>query len=986
MLHRVHSKVPPPLPLVLLGSTVMRSPLTATALSMTVWLVVQAVVATAKDSPETVAFFESRIRPVLVEHCYQCHSSESEEVGGSLLLDSSDGMLVGGDSGPTIAPGDTSASLLVAAIRYESSEMPPSGKLPEHVIHDFEKWIQAGAVDPRQGHVATIERSEIDLDKGRQFWAFQPIRADAASTRSPDSRTAIDDYLNDKLRQAGLAANEEAPPEVRLRRLSFDLTGLPPDATMLAQWLADPSPAHWNRIVDSMLGSHAFAEHWARHWMDIARYADSNGSDFNATHHEAWRYRDYLIRAFAQDRPLDVMIRQQIAGDLLPASDDAERYDNVVATTFLMLGTKMLSERDKAKLQMDVVDEQIDTVGRAFLGLTLGCARCHDHKFDPIPMIDYYALAGIFRNTVTLNGESQKYVSTWNRIKLPLAPERLAAIAQHKAKTQAIEMDLKQAQATLQEIQQRSEVKLPGIIIDDAQAVTQGNWKASTFSKHFVGAGYLHDNQSQKGMCSIEYTTRLPHAGIYEVRVSYAPGGNRAANVPVTILCADGSIERTLDQRRTTIEPHWHALGQFPFTAENDAVVTLRNEGTEGYVIADAVQFLPIAPPADAMPPATMAVSPSAIAAEADSDADVLAELRAAEAVVAALEKELAAIKRLAPPPQEEAMAPTDVASTEISDCPIHIRGEVENLGPIVPRGFLQVCSTGDATPPIPTGSGRLELADWLTDPDHPLVSRVFVNRVWMHLMGEGIVRTVDNFGIQGELPSHPELLDAMAIDFLKHGWRLKPLVRSIVRSDAYQRSSRYRSDAAAIDPENQCWWRMPRRRIPAESVRDAMLAVSGQLDRTPRFEPVKDFATLVSKNTSDSGANFEDVSSPCRSIYLPVVRGYLPSLMTALDTADPDLLVGRRPTTNVPTQALALVNRPEVNHWAELAAMRICSEYDDFSSRLQNFYLNTLQRYPAASDHRLAADFFADREDSLAAWHEYIAAMFAATEFRLLD
>jgi hypothetical protein len=338
-----------------------------------------AVVASADEAAEeSFDFFEARIRPVLIDHCYECHAEDSEDLGGSLRLDVKDGWMIGGDSGPAITPGDPAASELMAAIRYESSEMPPSGKLPDHVVRDFEKWIRDGAADPRlmddEEQLTSSQHQAFDWDQAREFWAFQPPR----STASPiafDTGSAIDAFVQKRLDAEGLTATPIAPPSVRLRRLAFDLTGLPPDPETLRQFQADPSDTHWRRLVDRYLASPQFAEHWARHWMDVARYADSNGSDFNATHHDAWRYRDYLVRSFADDMPIDRMIREQIAGDLMPASSDEDRRDKLVATTFLMIGTKMLSERNKTKLRMDVVDEQLDTVGRAFLGMTFGCAR-----------------------------------------------------------------------------------------------------------------------------------------------------------------------------------------------------------------------------------------------------------------------------------------------------------------------------------------------------------------------------------------------------------------------------------------------------------------------------------------------------------------------------------------------------------------------------------------------------------------------------------
>ncbi len=932
----------------------------------------------AAEPAESIEFFENRIRPVLVQHCYQCHSSEADEIGGSLVLDSPGGMMTGGDSGPAIDPGNVEGSLLISAIRYESSEMPPDGKLPKKVIHDFERWIAAGAADPRQASVDPLPvRGEIDLDAGRKFWAFQPLAfARTPSITSPGSQGTIDQFLDDRLQQTRINANERAEPSVRLRRLAFDLTGLPPDSELQDRWLADPSQQNWQRIVDSMLASPEFAEHWARHWMDVARYADSNGSDFNATHHEAWRYRDYLIRSFADDRPVDQMIRQQIAGDLLPAKTDAQRYDNTVASTFLMLGTKMLSERDKAKLTLDVVDEQIDTVGRAFLGLTLGCARCHDHKFDPVPTEDYYALAGIFKSSITLKGESQKYVSTWNRVPLPTSDEHHERLKKHTASVKSLEADIKKAEQSLKSAKENAAAKYKGIVVDDRDAEKVGQWKASVLMKDFVGEGYIHDNNTNKGETSIRFTTRLPKTGRYEVRLSHSPGSSRAAAIPITIVSATGEEAVLADQRTVEIAPMWTSLGTFDFSSEIDAVVTISNEGTSGYVIADAVQFLAQEAKDDS----------NSDKGKADESATQLQLVQSTEQELKALKDQLVELKSSAPDPLPEAMAPSDRPTDEIADSPVHIRGEVKNFGTVVPRGFLRVCSGGNASIRDPRGSGRIELADWLTDPDNPLVARVFVNRVWMHLMGQGLVRTVDNFGMQGERPTHPELLDTLAAEFVRGGWYTKSLIRKIVMTEAYVRSSDYNAASIAIDPENRLLWRAHRRRLPAESIRDTMLFASGQLDLRSRAQPMRGRGTLVSSNNGDSKANFDDVSQECRSIYLPVVRGYMPAMLTALDVADADMLVGRRPTTNVPSQALVLINSPEVNRWARLTAARILEPPSDFAGRLNLAYELCLQRSPSSTDRAIAAQFFGDRTESLDVWHEFVAAVFAGTEFRLLD
>ncbi|WP_182868560.1 DUF1553 domain-containing protein [Rhodopirellula sp. JC639] len=933
---------------------------------------------TGAAEPGSESFFEQKIRPVLIKHCYQCHSADSDEIGGSLWLDSAGAMREGGDSGPAIRPGDADASLLISAIRYESSEMPPDAPLPPAVVDDFVQWIDAGAIDPRKqspGDSARPATIEIDLEQGRKFWAFRPL-ADFRRGLSEDSlesvrQNLIDHGLDDQLSEHGIRPVGPAPPETRLRRLAFDLTGLPPSDAVSQRWMASPNEQTWKQIVDELLASRAFAQHWARHWMDVARYADSNGSDFNATFHEAWRYRDYLIDSFDRDRPLDEMIRQQVAGDLLPAATDQQRHDNVVATTFLMLGPKMLSERAKQKLTLDVVDEQIDTIGRAFLGMTLGCARCHDHKFDPIPTEDYYALAGIFRSTQTLNGESQKYVSTWNRVELPTTDDHRRSLAEHRSTIASLEKQIKEA---TQELQAARRSGNNGIIVDDSEATKVGDWTASTYTKGFIGAGYVHDDNANKGKLSIEFRKQLPQDGEYVVRFAYSSNGNRAATVPVTIATADGDEQLIVSQRKSSDTPPWNVLGTFTFSADKDAVVTIRNDDTDGYVIADAIAFLPVEQ-----------------AAEPGESRQVAERIADAQKRLDDLKQQLDATKKNAPPPLPVAMAPRDLPTDQIADSPVHIRGEVNNVGEVVPRGFLQVCGPGDASIDSPTGSGRVELAKWLTDPDNPLVARVMVNRVWMHLMGEGIVRTVDNFGTRGERPSHPQLLDALAIDFMRQGWQLKSLVRRIVLSEAYNRSSEFDDQAAASDPENRLLWRAHRKRLTAESIRDTMLKAAGVLTEEERTEPVADKGVLVTKNNAVTKDVASGLDQPVRSIYLPVIRSNVPPLMTALDAADPDLLVGKRPTTNVPGQALVLINSAEVTGWAQQTADRIYRSESTWQERLRAAYRICLSRQPSPEDMQMAEHYIGLNESDDDAttrerFADFVAAIFATTEFRMLD
>ncbi|MEM9827615.1 MAG: DUF1553 domain-containing protein [Planctomycetota bacterium] len=988
------------------------------------------------DNPAaSTDYFEQYIRPILVTKCYECHSQAAGEVAGGLWLDSADAMGEGGDSGPAVVAGDIDASILISAIRYESSEMPPDGKLSPETIARFEAWVKAGAVDPRKrndggkdappgrgpenpGQGNSPKHQPIDWKSARDFWAFRPVRAVSPPQRS-ETDTPIDAFLNQALEDAGVEAVAPADPSILLRRLAFDLTGLPPTPAQQRAFEADPSETNYRRCVDRLLASTEFAEHWARHWMDVVRYADSNGSDFNATFHHAWRYRNYLIDSFAADRPFDEFVRQQIAGDLLArdlmardlmapntptahdtgtardtgtAQDKRAAQDSIVATTFLMLGTKMLSERDKVKLRMDVVDEQIDSLGRSLMGMTLGCARCHDHKFDPIPTKDYYALAGIFRSTQSLDGEIQQFVSDWTELELPVDPRRVAEHRSYQETLRELDQRIQAAEQKWKSLSQQNEFNLGRFGIDDADAIKTGNWVESKYSKDFIGSGYLHDNNGANGPLKVRFETRLPKAGRYEIRLAAAPGGNRASKVKLRIETGGKSVAQTLDQRRVPGGGIWHSLGTFACHA-GIVAVEISNADADGYVIADAVKWVPVddkSTPADG---------------HSTGSGDASIAKRAKEAWEG-LKRERQRWVASAPPPLPKAMVPRDRPSHEIADSPVHIRGEAHNLGPIVPRGFLQVCG-GQTRVADRQGSGRLELAAWLTDPQHPLLARVYVNRVWMHLLGEGIVRTVDNFGIRGQRPDHPELLDFLAGEFVRQGWQTKRLIRQIVLSDAYRRSSRYDSHGDAADPENRLLWRAHRKRLPAESIRESMMVAAGRLDRTPIGHTMDDFGTLVSKNNDGESIRTEIADRPLRTIYLPVIRNYVSPLLRQLDFADPDLIVGKRPTTNVPAQALTLMNSPVVEAFAQSAAERMLREnarmlqqdermlrQDEqllqhdaaFERRVDRSIRATLHRAANPHDQALAADFFAGSNNDVDRWQQWFAALFATTEFRFLD
>ncbi|QDT17769.1 DUF1553 domain-containing protein [Alienimonas californiensis] len=928
-------------------------PRTALALGLT--LVAAGSGGTAEAAnPAEVEFFETKIRPVLIERCLACHGAESDPPDGNLRLDLKAGWQAGGDSGPALTPGDPNGSVLMEALRYETYEMPPDEKLPAHIIKDFETWIAGGAVDPREGTLdapAEVPAATVEADG----WAYQTPVAEPIPAVQDEAwpHTPVDRFLLAKAEAAGLAPAADAAPEVAFRRLHFDLSGLPPSPERLAAFVEDPSERNWAAAVDRLLASPRFGQTWGRHWLDVARYADTNGSDFNATWPDAWRYRDYVIDSFNEDRPYDRFLTEQIAGDLLPAETDEQRTRQTVATGFLALGTKMLSERDKVKLTMDVADDQLDTVGRAALGLTLGCARCHDHKFDPIPTRDYYALAGIFASTKTLDGEIQQYVSDFVRVPLPEDPAATEAREAHEALVTEAEAAVKEAKAALKGLDL---FPAGAVVVDDEAATTVGEWRQSTYSKPFHGRGYL---VAEGDGATATFAAELPAAGLWEARLLYAASAGRASNVLVHFQSPNGESETIVDQRTPGAAPGPSALvGEFDAPTKGAQVaVVVKNEGADGFVLADAVVFVPVGSEAGADP----------------------AAVEAAQAAVEQAESRLKDLKENAPPSAPTAFGVTELPEDEIGDTAIRIRGEARQEGDVVPRGFLSACGGGPAE--IKAGSGRLELARWITQSEHPLTARVFVNRVWAHLFGRGIVATPDNFGALGAPPTHPELLDRLAVEFVEDGWRIKPLVRRLVMSRTYRLSSVH-PDAAAADPNNELFARANRRRLTAEALRDTTLHLAGLLEEAPPND-----SPVAGQPNIAKAIPVDDLM--VRSIYLPLVRNELPDGLAVFDFPDTEMVVGDRPTTNGPAQSLFLLNAPQVRKRAAATADRFLIGSGTIEERLRALYGAALSREVTAEElPRLIAylEAAADRDGEQAAWSDLVHVLFCSAEFRFLD
>ncbi len=868
-----------------------------------------------KDEIARAEFFESHIRPALIKHCLACHSNATE-INGGLLLDSLAGWEKGGDSGKAIERGNPKASLLVKAIEYNDPnlQMPPDGRMPKQTIEDFRKWIHDGALDPRLETTPAKPSTALPLDRSQEHWAYRPIAAPVIP--NIDASTNIDRFVIALLRAKNLTPLPHTSKATLIRRLSFDLHGLPPTPEEIAQFEADSSEDAYEKTVDRFLASPRYAERMARHWLDVVRYAESltlRGFVLG----NAWRYRDYCIQAFEEDRPWNEVMREQIAGDLMSSDDLDIRSRQLIAAGFWLLGNSNLEEQDKQLLEMDIVDEQLDTFGKAFLGQTLGCARCHDHKFDPIPTSDYYALAGVLKASQVVKHSN---VSNWIDEPLPLPPDDKAKFDKLEAESQEINDNIASLRKTLTRISKRSTPvvelnDLPGIVVDDEKAKKIGDWQNSKHTEAYVGNGYIHDKNELRGSKTVSFEPEKLPPGTYEVRFAYASHESRASNAKVTVYSADGDSPHLINQREPgPIDGLWISLGRYRFEKDGQAYVTVSNEDADGHVIADAVQFLPTEDTKLAVKKADN-VSSVDDSAEDLAATDSLEDKKELETRIKVLEKAKKKLdEQISLRPKFLAMIP----AAEPSDIPIHIRGDVHNLGKVVSRGTLQLVSIDRLQPTADRPFDRTMLSDWLVASENPLPARVMVNRVWSWLMGDGIVRTMDNFGTTGEQPSDFELLDYLATQFVNNHWSVRKLVREIVLSDAYQRSSTGSLENEGIDPDNRYLWRGQRRRLEAETIRDTILAVSGKLDETR-------FGTQLPKSLkSDYGYQFEGM---IRSIYVPVLRNSIPNLFDVFDGADPSSVVGKRNRSTTASQALWMMNHPWLNEMSRVTAERVLKE-----------------------------------------------------------
>ncbi len=962
------------------------------------------------------AFFEREISPLLEQRCFKCHSHDSGKAKGGLVLDSRKGWENGGGSGPAIVPGKPDQSLLIEAVRYQNEdlEMPPKQRLPAAEIALLEKWVAMGAPDPRVSKAPKTDPAKL--------WALRPIRKPAIPTVKDASwpRNEIDNFVLARLEVKGLATAADADRYTLLRRVTFDLTGLPPTPEEIEVFVNDSSVQAYERVVDRLLGYEAFGDHWARHWFDLSCYADLADIQGNVLIRDAWRYRDYVIAALNADKLLDRFILEQIAGDLLPWQNHEQRREQIIATGYLAIGPWTLQNYIKGQLAADVVDHQIDRIGRTFLGQTISCARCHDHKFDPVPTADYYALAGIFHSTLTTSYDGPGVWSAIHEVTLP----KLKTSPEDLARTNKQLNDLRSQRQTFQAELTTQILKIPGA--SDANVLTleiafAANVKGAQYKVNFQAGpsvwtaaaqgtaaadGLRIDLLREDGSVLAGFRHKPgPWSGkkdaqkLKPVRFSYTGDGSGGIRIRLTSARPGsakfgGAIDdlTVSDGKRTIFSEDFDALvpGSTKGSQADTKLRVLALARVPGWIgggvhhshavdLGDgdyAIQFfgggakgLAGAKPVSG-PEKEAYVRAKELKKRLD---DVAAEIARAEAKDA----------------PRKALAVRDI--DEPADSPIYKRGDFQSHGNIVSRGFLSAVPVTKRYDIPENTSGRWQLAQWLTDPGNSLTSRVLVNRVWHHLFGQGLVRTVDYFGVHGDTPSHPELLDFLSLRLLEEDrWSLKKTIRRMVLTRAYQMASSHNPRAAAVDPDNRLLWQMPRRRQTAESIRDAILSVSGDLDPS-RGGPslgleLKGNIRGAGGNVNPStwGNKIPDYVKQRRSIYLPMKRarpeGEL-EILSVFDFPHPNDITGARPNTTVATQALFLLNAPFVKQQAGLLAQRLAKEESDESARVKRLYLLTVNRPAEAGEIETARAFLDQCSEDFVKTHSKTARQEAWTQ-----
>lgn len=949
-----------------------------------------------------IEFFEKKIRPVLFEHCYRCHSVDAEKskkLKAGLYLDTRAGILKGGESELPLISRDLKKSLLLKALRHDELKMPPSGPLPKEVVADFEAWVKMGAPDPRDGKPTTSAKREINVELGRKYWAFAPLRQfDPPTVRGQAwVRTPLDRFILAKLEEKSLTPNTTVDRQRLIRRAYFDLWGLPPTPSEIDTFVKNSAKDGYEKLIDRLLAEQHYGERWGRHWLDVARFAESGGYEFDGDRPGAHFYRDFIIKALNQDMPFDEFVRLQLAGDHLKPGD----FSAATATGFVVAGPYpgQITAKTRERIRYDHLDDMISTVGSAFLGMSLGCVRCHEHKYDPIPQQDYYRLISCLSRTDSARPkldpdptETTRRRNVFDKGHVPLVqalqnysretlPTKVAAWSKaEQSKPTTVWQVLEPVTAT---------GKSPLKKLADGSLLAGG--KADKAESYTIVA-HTH----QRGLKALRLEAiideSLPKNGpgcggdggflLTEVTLTAAPLAARNKPLPVKLRAGRASFEAAgkalggvLDTDKKT---GWSIAGQSGKT--HAAVLEFDKEvGFDGGTILKVVLKFDGDGAAIGRPRLALSADPKATldAPEAlQHAAETQYLLKEQQGQVNEKNREAVAswfrvfdpeLKRLAAAVEENAgKAPQpklvdSFVAAEQGREPVFflIRGEVDRKNGQATPGFIQVLMTaperdgrwapGDKKKA--TVEPRVALARWLTDAEHGaghLLARVIVNRLWQHHLGRGIVPTPNDFGVQGEAPTHAELLDYLARELIRNGWRLKPIHKLIMTSAVYMQGGEANPAAAKVDPKNDLWWRRPPRRLEAEAIRDALLAVSGTLDKTMH------------------GAGTLDENSNRRSVYLTVKRSQLVPFLQMFDAPEAIQSIAVRTSTTVATQALAMMNSPLVRQRAEKFAQRLQPKSSArLADTIQEAYLAAVGRTPSDTERQRMFAFLLGQQAS---------------------
>ena len=996
-----------------------------------VGLAVVMLVAGKRSQAADDDFFENRIRPLLASRCQGCHATLTGKTSGGLALDSRQGWQTGGDSGPAIVPGDPEASLLLRAVKHADgvSAMPPEDAglaLTAAEIADLAAWIAAGAADPRE---LEARLGGMERDAAESWWSFSsPVAAEPPAVADPALvANDLDRFIVAGLDTRGLSPADLADRATLLRRATLDLTGLPPTPDEILAFLEDSAPDAWEKVVERLLASKAYGERWGRHWLDVARYADTAGDGADYPVREAVNYRDWVIRAFNADMPYDTFLSRQVAGDILARDAQPGDYaDLVTATGFLAVGKRYGYAPNTDFQHLDFAD-CIDSLGRSVLGLSLGCARCHDHKYDPVSASDYYALYGILQSTTWSfpGGEEHKRPAHFPALVPPDEAARidreksdaLAAldrtiadrrsektVLEGKAFAGGTDLDLEgqelgtgpngkpwlSAGPNVVNAESQSpftHVHPPGtrgvrvgtgqpnegvrhtfedrlvagagaplhVCFDFRTVPSDGADQPAGACRFYIGRGVIESTAIDFSATQREFALRdgdgwrvvtaLEPGRWYHVHVTL-DGATKTGSGSITPFPSGGAAPEPIPFGEVTLPTAWDGVID---TFICDGLGAVGGPATIRDIDNVGRQPQPLAPPG--APPAVKPAPPP----------DATARL-------AALEKDLGELAAKRKGIAETPAYPVayGVSEGKPTDARVQLRGEPDKPGAEVQRRFLEILG-GDALADPTAGSGRRDLAAWLTRRDNPLTARVFVNRVWQWHFGRGLVATTSDFGVRGEPPSHPQLLDWLAVRFMDSGWKVKDLHRLIMHSRTYRQSAEGAAAAVATDPDNRWLARWPRRALDAETLRDAILATSGLLDTSPPpphpFPAVDTWAFTIHQPFHGHHDHYD---SDRRSVYLMVQRNRRHPFLALFDAADPNQSVAIRDTTITPTQSLFLMNSPLVHRAAAAFADRLIAESGDPDTRLRTATTLAWGRAPDA--------------DELAGMHDFLARVEAET------